>query len=137
MRWTRTWSPPWMPWSMGKRGAARPRRWSTFRAGRRGSCERRRNLAVRRFAKWPGVRPTNVVQPVRSPEPDAEESSMALRYFFDVVCPYSYIMGFEVEEAEDEGIAEIEWLPLELRRAAAPLPGARGEYIRGHWRGGG
>ena len=60
---------------------------------------------------------------------------MALRYFFDVVCPYSYIMGFEVEEAEDEGLAEIEWLPFELRPAPAPLPEPRGEYIRGHWRG--
>jgi len=60
---------------------------------------------------------------------------MALRYFFDVVCPYSYIMGFEVEEAENEGVAEIEWLPFELRPAPAPLPEPRGEYIRGHWRG--
>ena len=60
---------------------------------------------------------------------------MALRYFFDVVCPYSYIMGFEVEAAEDEGLAEIEWLPFELRPAPAPLPEPRGEYIRGHWRG--
>ncbi len=47
---------------------------------------------------------------------------MALRYFFDVVCPYSYIMGFEVEEAENEGVAEIEWLPFELVPAPAPLP---------------
>lgn len=60
---------------------------------------------------------------------------MILRYFFDVVCPYSYIMGFEVEEAEDGGLAEIEWLPFELRPAPAPLPEPRGEYIRGHWRG--
>lgn len=60
---------------------------------------------------------------------------MALRYFFDVVCPYSYIMGFEVEAAEDEGLAEVEWLPFELRPAPAPLPEPRGEYIRGHWRG--
>ena len=29
---------------------------------------------------------------------------MALRYYFDVVCPYSYIMGFEVEEAEDDAL---------------------------------
>ncbi len=57
---------------------------------------------------------------------------MALRYFFDVACPYSYIMGFEVEAAEDEGLAEIEWLPFELRPAPAPLPEPRGEYIRGH-----
>src|SRR4028118_2291807 len=126
MRWTRTWSPPWMPYLVAKRGAGRLRRWWTFRVWSRGSCARRSNLPVRRFAKWSGVRPTNVVQPVRSPEPDAEESNMALRYFFDVVCPYSYIMGFEVEEAEDEGIVEIEWLPFELRPAPAPPPGAGG-----------
>jgi predicted DsbA family dithiol-disulfide isomerase len=60
---------------------------------------------------------------------------MALRYFFDVVCPYSYIMGFEVEAAENECPAEVEWLPFELRPAPAPLPEPRGEYIRGHWRG--
>ena len=60
---------------------------------------------------------------------------MALRYFFDVVCPYSYIMGFEVEEAEDDGVVEMEWLPFELRPAPAPLPEPRGEYIRDHWRG--
>lgn len=60
---------------------------------------------------------------------------MTLRYFFDVVCPYSYIMGFEVEAAEDEGLVEVEWLPFELRPAPAPLPEPRGEYIRGHWRG--
>jgi len=60
---------------------------------------------------------------------------MALRYFFDVVCPYSYIMGFEVEEAEDGDGVEVEWLPFELRPAPTPLPEPRGEYIRGHWRG--
>ncbi len=49
---------------------------------------------------------------------------MALRYFFDVVCPYSYIMGFEVEAAEDEGLAKIEWLPFELR--PAPRSPSRG-----------
>jgi hypothetical protein len=26
-----------------------------------------------------------------------EESALALRYYFDLVCPYSYILGFEVE----------------------------------------
>jgi predicted DsbA family dithiol-disulfide isomerase len=58
---------------------------------------------------------------------------IALRYYFDLVCPYSYTMDFEVEEAEDEGVVEIEWLPFELRPAPAPLPDPRGEYIRDHW----
>jgi predicted DsbA family dithiol-disulfide isomerase len=57
----------------------------------------------------------------------------ALRYYFDVVCPYSYILGFQVEVAEDDGLVEVDWLPFELR--PAPLPDPRGEYIRGHWRG--
>ena len=60
---------------------------------------------------------------------------MALHYYFDVVCPYSYIMGFEVEAAEDDGVLEVEWVPFELRPASAPLPDPRGEYIRDHWRG--
>jgi predicted DsbA family dithiol-disulfide isomerase len=60
---------------------------------------------------------------------------MTLRYYFDVVCPYSYIMGYEVDAAEDEGLEGVEWLPFELRPAPAPLPEPRGEYIRGHWRG--
>ena len=58
---------------------------------------------------------------------------IALRNYFDLVCPYSYTMGFEVEEAEDEGVVEIEWLPFELRPAPAPLPDPRGEYIKDHW----
>jgi uncharacterized protein YwgA len=37
---------------------------------------------------------------------------MALRYYFDLVCPYSYILAHEVEEAEDEGLVEVEWLPF-------------------------
>ena len=60
---------------------------------------------------------------------------IALRYYFDLVCPYSYTIGFEVEEAEDEGVVEIEWLPFELRPVPVPLPEPRGEYIRDHWRG--
>ncbi len=57
-----------------------------------------------------------------------------LRYYFDVVCPYSYILTPEVERAEDDGVVEIEWLPFELRPAPKPLPEPRGEYIRDHWR---
>lgn len=55
---------------------------------------------------------------------------MALRYYFDFVCPYSYILGFEVERAEDDGLAEVDWLPFELRPAPKELPEPRGAYIR-------
>jgi predicted DsbA family dithiol-disulfide isomerase len=59
---------------------------------------------------------------------------MALRHYFDLVCPYSYLLAHEGEEAEDEGLVEVEWLPFELRPAPAALPEPRGEYIRDHWR---
>ncbi len=59
---------------------------------------------------------------------------MTLRYYFDVVCPYSYILAPEVERAEDDDSLEIEWLPFELRPAPKALPDPRGEYIRDHWR---
>jgi 2-hydroxychromene-2-carboxylate isomerase len=57
-----------------------------------------------------------------------------LRYYFDFVCPYSYILTPEVERAEDEDAVEIEWLPFELRPAPDALPEPRGTYIRDHWR---
>jgi predicted DsbA family dithiol-disulfide isomerase len=56
-----------------------------------------------------------------------------LRYYFDVVCPYSYLLMPEVEAAEDAG-TPVEWVPFELRPAPAELPEPRGEYIRDHWR---
>jgi predicted DsbA family dithiol-disulfide isomerase len=56
-----------------------------------------------------------------------------LRYYFDVVCPYSYLLMPEVEAAEDAG-TPVEWVPFELRPAPAELPDPRGEYIRDHWR---
>lgn len=59
---------------------------------------------------------------------------IALRYYFDLVCPYSYILTPEVEQVEDEGLVEIEWLPFELRPAPDALPEPRGTYIRDHWR---
>ena len=58
---------------------------------------------------------------------------MALRYYFDFVCPYSYILAPEVEQAEDEVPIEIEWVPFELRPAPKELPEPRGVYIRDHW----
>ncbi|HEV7899787.1 MAG TPA: DsbA family protein [Planosporangium sp.] len=56
-----------------------------------------------------------------------------LRYYFDVVCPYSYLLMPEVQAAEDAGTA-VEWVPFELRPAPADLPEPRGKYIRDHWR---
>jgi predicted DsbA family dithiol-disulfide isomerase len=56
-----------------------------------------------------------------------------LTYHFDVVCPYSYLLMPEVEEAEDAGV-KVEFVPFELRPAPDPLPEARGVYIRDHWR---
>jgi predicted DsbA family dithiol-disulfide isomerase len=56
-----------------------------------------------------------------------------LRYYFDVVCPYSYLLMPEVEAAEDAG-TPVEWVPFELRPAPAELPEPRGKYIRDHWR---
>ncbi|HEY6751357.1 MAG TPA: hypothetical protein VI027_08530 [Rubrobacteraceae bacterium] len=53
---------------------------------------------------------------------------MALRHYFDLVCPYSYLLALVGEEAEDEGLVEVEWLPFELRPAPAALPEPRGEY---------
>jgi predicted DsbA family dithiol-disulfide isomerase len=56
-----------------------------------------------------------------------------LRYYFDVVCPYSYLLISEVEAAEDKG-TDVEWVPFELRPAPDPLPTPRGRHIRDHWR---
>jgi predicted DsbA family dithiol-disulfide isomerase len=56
-----------------------------------------------------------------------------LRYHFDVVCPYSYLLMPEVQAAEDAG-TPVEWVPFELRPAPDPLPEPRGSYIRDHWR---
>jgi hypothetical protein len=44
------------------------------------------------------------------------------------VCPYSYLLALVGEEAEDEGLVEVEWLPFKLRPAPAALPEPRGEY---------
>lgn len=44
------------------------------------------------------------------------------------MCPYSYLLALVGEEAEDEGLVEVEWLPFELRPAPAALPEPRGEY---------
>ena len=44
-----------------------------------------------------------------------------VRFYYDVVCPYSYLESHVMEAAEDSGAVEIEWLPFELRPAPRPL----------------
>ena len=56
-----------------------------------------------------------------------------LTFWFDVVCPYSYLLMSEVEQVEDAGLP-VRWAPFELRPAPDPLPAPRGRYIRDHWR---
>ena len=55
-----------------------------------------------------------------------------LRFYYDIVCPYSYMESRVVEQAEDDGI-EVEWLPLELRSAPRPLLEPRGDHLRTDW----
>lgn len=56
-----------------------------------------------------------------------------VRFYYDVVCPYSYMEGFTVEEVQDAGTVEIEWLPFELRPAPRPLLEVRGDHLRTDW----
>jgi predicted DsbA family dithiol-disulfide isomerase len=56
-----------------------------------------------------------------------------VRFYYDVVCPYSYMEGFAVEAIQDEGTVEIEWLPFELRPAPRPLLEVRGDHLRTDW----
>ena len=42
-------------------------------------------------------------------------------FYYDVVCPYSYLETHAVEQAEDAGHIEVTWLPFELRPAPRPL----------------
>ncbi len=58
---------------------------------------------------------------------------VAVRVFYDVVCPYSYLESHAVEAAEDSGAVEVEWLPFELRPAPAPLLEPRGDHLRVDW----
>ena len=46
-----------------------------------------------------------------------------IRFYYDIVCPYSYMESRAVEAAEDAGEVEVEWLPFELR--PAPQAAAR------------
>jgi predicted DsbA family dithiol-disulfide isomerase len=56
-----------------------------------------------------------------------------VRFYYDVVCPYSYMETHAMERAEDEQLAEIEWLPFELRPAPKPLLEPRGDHLRVDW----
>jgi predicted DsbA family dithiol-disulfide isomerase len=56
-----------------------------------------------------------------------------LRFYYDVVCPYSYLESRAIEAAEDSGQVEVEWLPFELRPAPSPLLEPRGDHLRVDW----
>jgi predicted DsbA family dithiol-disulfide isomerase len=58
---------------------------------------------------------------------------MRVRFYYDVVCPSSYMETHAVEAAEDAGAAEIEWLPFELRPAPKALLQPRGDHLRVDW----
>ena len=55
------------------------------------------------------------------------------RFYYDVVCPYSYMESHAIEAAEDAGTAEVEWLPFELRPAPRQLLQVRGDHLRVDW----
>jgi predicted DsbA family dithiol-disulfide isomerase len=56
-----------------------------------------------------------------------------VRFYYDVVCPYSYMESHVLEAAEDAGAVEIDWLPFELRPAPRPLLEPRGDHLRVDW----
>ena len=56
-----------------------------------------------------------------------------VRFYYDVVCPYSYLESRVVETAEDAGRVEVEWLPFELRPAPKALLVPRGDHLRVDW----
>jgi 2-hydroxychromene-2-carboxylate isomerase len=56
-----------------------------------------------------------------------------VRFYYDVVCPYSYMEARVVEPLEDTGQVEVEWLPFELRPAPARLLEVRGDHLRVDW----
>jgi predicted DsbA family dithiol-disulfide isomerase len=57
----------------------------------------------------------------------------SIRFYYDVVCPYSYLETHAVEAAEDAGQVAVEWLPFELRPAPKPLLAVRGDHLRVDW----
>jgi len=56
-----------------------------------------------------------------------------IKFYYDIVCPYSYMESQAVEAAEDSGQVEVEWLPFELRPAPRPLLEPRGDHLRADW----
>lgn len=56
-----------------------------------------------------------------------------VRFYYDIVCPYSYLESHVVEAGEDAGRAQVEWLPFELRPAPRPLLEPRGDHLRVDW----
>src|SRR5437763_11765107 len=56
-----------------------------------------------------------------------------LSFYYDVVCPYSYMESHVIEQAEDAGELEVKWLPFELRPAPRPLLEPRGDHLRVDW----
>jgi predicted DsbA family dithiol-disulfide isomerase len=56
-----------------------------------------------------------------------------VRFYYDLVCPYSYMESHAVEAAEDSRAVVAEWLPLELRPAPRPLLEPRGDHLRTDW----
>lgn len=56
-----------------------------------------------------------------------------VRFYYDVVCPYSYLESHAIEHAEDLGRVEVMWLPFELRPAPRPLLDPRGDHLRVDW----
>lgn len=61
------------------------------------------------------------------------EAVQRIRFYYDIVCPYSYMESRAVEEAEDAGEVDVDWLPFELRPAPRPLLEPRGDHLRVDW----
>ena len=57
----------------------------------------------------------------------------SVAFYYDVVCPYSYMESGVVEKAEDRGDREVDWRPYELRPAPKPLLEVRGDHLRTDW----
>ena len=56
-----------------------------------------------------------------------------ITFYYDLVCPYSYLESSVVEAAEDAGKIAARWLPFELRPAPRPLLEPRGDHLRVDW----